>query len=101
MQDVELDLSITESTSTAAYRDFANEFLMKIWEQGQISLEQMLEVGKFPFGDQLLQSVKAQKEQLEQGQIPDALSPQLQQQVAQGANQQAVDQLYGAMRNAA
>lgn len=101
MQDVELDLSITESTSTAAYRDFANEFLMKIWEQGQISLEQMLEVGKFPFGDQLLQSVKAQKEQLEQGQVPDALSPQLQQQVAQGANQQAVNQLYGAMRNAA
>jgi hypothetical protein len=101
MQDVELDLSITESTSTPAYRQAANEFLMEIWKANQISLEQLLENGNFPFADQLLQSIRSQKEQLENGQIPDAMSPQLQQQVAQGANQQAAQQLYGAMRDAA
>lgn len=101
IRDIEFDLSITESTSTPAYREFANEFLMKIWESGQISLQQMLENGNFPFADQLLQSIKSQQEQLEQGRVPDALSPELQQQVAQGANQQAVHQLYGAMRQAA
>lgn len=101
MQDIELDLSIVESTSTQTYRDYANEFLMEIWRQNQISLEQLLEVGKFPFGDQLLQSIQAQKESLQDGQVPEGLSPQLQQQVAQGANPQVVNQLYGAMRGAA
>ena len=101
IRDVEFDLSITESTSTPAYRQMANEFLMQIWQTGQISLQQLLENGNFPFADQLLQSIQSQQEQLENGQVPEGLSPQLQQQVAQGANQQAVQQLYGAMRQAA
>ena len=101
IRDIEFDLSITESTSTPAYRQMANEFLMQIWSAGQISLQQLLENGNFPFADQLLQSIKSQQEQLENGQMPEGLSPQLQQQVAQGANQQAVEQLYGAMRQAA
>lgn len=101
LQDVEFDLSITESTSSQAYRQYANEFLMQIWEAGQISLEQLLTVGQFPFGDELLQSIKSQKEQLEQGQVPDGMSPELQQQVAASANQAGVQQLYGALRDAA
>lgn len=101
LSDVEFDLSITESTSSQAYRQMANEFLMEIWREGQISLEQLLTVGHFPFGDELLQSVQAQKEQLANGQMPEGMSPELQQQVAAGANQQAVQQLYGALRNAA
>lgn len=100
VRDVEYDLSIVESQSTPAYRQYANEFLMQIWAAGQISLEQLLEVGHFPFGDQLLQSIRSQKEQLEQGNVPQGLSPELQQQVQQGANQQAVNQLYGALRAA-
>lgn len=101
IRDVEFDLSIVESTSTPAYRQMANEFLMQIWQTGQISLQQLLENGNFPFADQLLQSIQSQQEQLENGQVPEGLSPQLQQQVANGANQQAVQQLYGAMRQAA
>lgn len=101
IRDIEFDLSIVESTSTPAYREMANEFLMKIWDSGQITLEQLLENGNFPFADQLLQSIKSQKEQLQQGQVPEALPVQLQQQIQQGANQQAVNQLYGAMRKAA
>lgn len=101
IRDIEFDLSITESTSTPAYRQMANEFLMQIWQTGQISLEQLLENGNFPFGDQLLQSIKSQQEQLAQGQTPEGLSPQLRQQTQQGANMQAVNQLYGAMRQAA
>jgi len=101
IRDVEFDLSITESTSTPEYRKMANDFLMEIWRANQISLEQMLQVGDFPFADQLLQSIKSQQEQLQNGEIPDAMSPELQQQVAAGANQQAANQLYGAMREAA
>lgn len=101
MRDVEFDLSITESTSTPAYRQMANEFLLEIWRANQISLEQMLQVGDFPFADQLLQNIQSQKEQLQNGEIPQGMSPELQAQVAAGADQQAANQLYGAMRNAA
>jgi hypothetical protein len=101
IRDVEFDLSITESTSTPEYRKMANDFLMEIWRANQISLEQLLQVGDFPFADQLLQSIQSQKEQLQNGEIPQGMSPELQQQVAAGANQQAANQLYGAMREAA
>ena len=101
IRDIEFDLSITESTSTPAYRQMANEFLVQIWQSGQITLEQMLENGNFPFADQLLQSIKSQQEQMQQGKTPDAMSPEIMQQVQAGANQNAVNQLYGALRNAA
>ena len=101
IRDVEFDLSITESTATPEYRKMANDFLMEIWRANQISLEQLLQVGDFPFADQLLQSIQSQKEQLQNGEIPQGMSPELQQQVAAAANQQASNQLYGAIREAA
>lgn len=92
IRDVEFDLSIVESTSTPAYRSMANEMLMQLWQQQAISVEQLLENGDFPFADQLLQSIKAQREQLEQGQVPDGISPELAAQAQQGANMQAAQQ---------
>lgn len=91
ISDVEFDLSIIESTTTPAYRAMANDFLMQIWQTGQITLEQLLENGDFPFADQLLQSIKSQQEQMEQGQQPQALPQGLQQQVQQGADMEAVN----------
>ena len=99
--DVEYDMKIGDNANSPVYRQIANEFLLQIWQAGQISLEQLLENGQFPFADKLLQSIQSQQEQLSQGQVPEGLSPELQQQVAQGANQQAVNQLYGALRQAA
>lgn len=101
IRDVEFDLSITESTTTPAYRHLANDILMQLWQAQAISVEQLLEHGDFPFADELLQSIKSQKEQLEQGKVPDGISPQLMQQAQQGANMQAVNQLQNAMRRAA
>jgi hypothetical protein len=98
IRDVEFDLSITESTNTPAYRQMANDFLIQIWSTGQISLEQLLEVGQFPFGDELLQSVRSQKEQMERGEMPQAISPELQQQVAAAADQEAVNRGYNMLR---
>lgn len=92
IRDVEFDLSIVESTQTPAYRQAANEFLMEIWKTGQISLEQMLEHGDFPFADELLQSLKSQNNTM-------ASIPQnVQQQAQQGANMQAVNTAYQAMK---
>lgn len=93
IRDVEFDLSITESTTTPAYRHLANDILMQLWQAQAISVEQLLEHGDFPFADELLQSIKSQKEQLEQGKMPDGLSPELMAQAQQGANMQAVNKL--------
>lgn len=98
MQDVEFDLSIVESTTTPAYRQMANDFLMEIWRSNQISLQQLLQCGDFPFADELLQSLQSQQEQMEQGQTPDAMSPELLSQVAQKADMDAVNKAYGMLK---
>ena len=97
IRDVEFDLSITESTSTPAYRQLANDWLMQLWQAQAISVEQLLEFGDFPFADELLQSIKSQKEQIQKGGMPEAMSPQLMQQVQQGVNMNAVNMLHKAM----
>lgn len=97
VQDVEFDLSIVPSTASPAYRAMANDFLMQIWGAGQISLQQLLQVGNFPFADELLQSLQSQTEQLQNGEMPQGLSPELVEQVQKGANMDAVNKLQQAM----
>ncbi len=99
IRDVEFDLSITESTTTPTYRMLANDILMQLWQSQAISVEQLLEHGDFPFADELLQSIKSQKEQLSQGQLPEGVSPELMSQAQQGANMEAVGRLQRAIAN--
>lgn len=98
LSEVEFDLSIEESTSTPVFRAMSNDILMKLFEMGAISVEQLLENGSFPFADQLLQSIKSQKEQMERGQMPDGMSPELVAQAQQGANMGAVNQAQALLR---
>ena len=98
IRDVEFGLNIAESTSSPVYRQLANDFLMEIWRAGQISLAQLLEAGDFPFADDLLESLKQQEQQMEQGQVPQGLPPELMQQAQAGANMNVVNTLDGAMR---
>lgn len=97
IRDVEMDISIIPSQATPAYRAISNDLLMELRREQAISLEQMLQAGSFPFADQLLQSIQSQKQQMEQGQVPDGISPELMQQVEQGANPEAIKMLQGAM----
>lgn len=85
IRDVEFDINITESTATPVYRQMANDFLMQLWQAQAITLEQLLQVGDFPFGDELLQAVNSQREDMENGNEPQAFSPQLQAQVSQAS----------------
>lgn len=93
-QDVECDVAITESTTTPAYRQFANDYLMQFWAAGQLSLIQLLKHGSFPFADALLQELEAQQQQVQQGQVPQGILAELAQQVQQGANMDAVNRGY-------
>lgn len=97
-RDTEFDLSIVESTATPVYRQIANDYLVKFWQSGQITLQQLLEVGDFTFADQLLQSIKSQQQQMQQGQTPEGVPPELMQQAQNGADMNAVNKLYGAMK---
>lgn len=98
MRDVETDISVIPSQATPAYRAIANDFLMELRREGAITLKQMLQVGDFTFGDALLQSIESQEEMLAEGQAPDGTSPELMQEVQQGANMEAVGRLHQAMQ---
>lgn len=97
IRDVMFDLSIIESTATPAYRQMANDILMQLWQAHAISTEQLLQHGDFPFGDDLLQSLQSQKEQLEQGQAPGNLPQELLERAQEGANMGAVNMAYNAI----
>lgn len=93
IRDVEFDLNITESTTTPVYRQLCNDILMQLWQQQAISVEQLLENGDFPFADDLLQSIRSNKEAMERGEQPQGFSPELMQKVQQGTNPRAMDML--------
>lgn len=93
IRDVEFDMSIVPSQATPAYRAIANDFLMQLFQAQAIGVEQLLEAGNFPFSDELLQSIRVQKEQMAKGQTPEGISPELMQQVQQGANPQVMQQM--------
>lgn len=86
IRDVECDIAVSESTSTPVYRQYANNILTQFWSAGQITLEQLLEHGDFPFADSLLQSIKSQQEQMQQGGTPQGVDPELMQQVEENAD---------------
>ncbi len=94
---LDIDISIAQSRATDAYRNGINSFLMDLFNARAISIEQLLQVGKFDFGDELLQSIQSQKEALQNGQSPEGLSPELAQRVQQGANMNAVNTAYDAV----
>ena len=96
--DLEADISIVQSPSSQQYKAWANDFLMQLFNAKAISIEQLLSVAKdLPYADALLQSIQSQKATLEQGQIPEGLSPQLAQQAQSGADPRAMQLLTQAM----
>ncbi len=94
VKDLEFDLSIAESQTSMASRQVSNDFLLQLLNAHYITLEQMLNTGSFPYADKLLSEVNKQKEAVQNGQQPQQLSPELQQQVQQGANMPAVNNMY-------
>lgn len=101
IRDVEMDISVVPSQATPAYRAITNDFLMQLFSQQAISLEQMLKAGDFPFADALLQNIQTQQQQMQNGQTPQGLPPELVQQAQQGANPEAMKLLQRAAGSAA
>lgn len=93
VRDIEFDLSITESTSTASYRQVVNDMLLQFWQAGAINLKQMLENGAFPFADKLLQSIETDGAEQEQDAMMQGIDPQVAEQLYQQANPQAMEMI--------
>ena len=90
IRDIEFDLSIVESSATPVFREQSKEILLELWRANAITVEQLLKHGNFPFADELLQDISSRENQLEHDKTPDGISPELVQQVQQGANMSAV-----------
>lgn len=96
--NIEFDLSMEEITSTPVFRALSNDILMKLFEMNAITVEQLLEEGSFPFADSLLQSIRSQKAQMEQGMSPEGVTPEMMAQAQQGTDMGAVAQAQEMLR---
>lgn len=93
VNDIEFDLNIMEGMETPAYRMIANDWLMKLWEHNAISIEQLLQHGSFPFADELLQSIKADREAISQGGMPRGIGQSIKEEIAANADADQVAKL--------
>lgn len=89
VRNAEMELTITESTSTPAYRLVMNDFMMQLFQAGQITIEELLQNGAFPGSDKLLQSIQARKNE----------EMQAQEAMMQGDVQQAAQQIQQQLPN--
>ncbi|MCM1452591.1 MAG: hypothetical protein NC102_10035 [Clostridium sp.] len=53
VRNVEFDLSISSGIATMATRQSNNALLLEIWKAGQITLDELLRAGDFPFAEAL------------------------------------------------
>lgn len=93
VRDIEFDLSITESTSTAVYRQIMNDMLFQFWQAGAINLKQMLENGAFTFADKLLQSIESDSAEADKEAMQQGIDPQAASQIYSQANPQAMEMI--------
>ena len=90
IKDAEFDFSIVQSQNSEMAKYNANQFIISLLQMNAIGLEQALSVAKdLPYADALLQSIRSQNQQIENGQIPEGVSPKLLQDAQMQAQQQA------------
>jgi hypothetical protein len=71
IRNPDFDNAIAKSNDTASYRMIIDDLLKELLMNNFISLEMYLEHASFPFADKILQSVRAQRQQMaESGQMP-------------------------------
>lgn len=87
VQNAEIDLTISEGYNTPAYQMLANDFLMELFRANALDVKTMLENSSFPFATKILEAIKRNEQQVQNGEamsgIPPELLAQMQQQVGQ------------------
>lgn len=71
IRNIDFDNQITKSNDTASFRMVVDDMLKDLLMNNFISLEMFLEHSSYPFSDKILQSVRAQRQEMERtGQMP-------------------------------
>lgn len=97
VQDIDFTVSIKESAESPVNRMMNNELFKLMWQQGQLSAEQLLTFGYFPGTEGLLQALRSAGEQVEQGGQLQQIPQEQIRQATEGANPQVLQQLQGAL----
>ena len=83
VQNCELDLTIAEGYNTPAYQMLANDFLMELFRSRAVDIKTVLENCSFPYAHKILEAVKRNEQQLQQGSQMEGISPEMLQQLEQ------------------
>ncbi len=94
VQNAEIDLTISEGYNTPAYQMLANDFLMELFRANAVDVKTMLENSSYPFATKILEAIKRNEQQAQQGEAMSGIPPELMVQVQQnlGAESGAVDE---------
>lgn len=76
VQNSDFDIVISESQLTPAYRAMMNQFLMQIFQMGQMNVKTLLKASSYPFSDKLLEEIEAEEMQMQQQQQQQMLAQQ-------------------------
>ena len=77
VQNVELDLTVADGYNTPAYQMLANDFLMELFRSRAVDIKTVLENCSFPYARKILEAVKRNEQQLQQGQQMEGISPEM------------------------
>ena len=89
VQNAEIDLTIAEGFNTPAYQMLANDFLMELFRANAVDVKTMLENSSYPFATRILEAIKRNEEQMQQGAPMSGIPPELLAQLQQGAQPQS------------
>lgn len=90
VQNAEIDLTIAEGYNTPAYQMLANDFLMELFRANAIDVKTMLENSSFPFATKILEAIKRNEQQAQEGKAMSGIPPELLAQVQQATQEQPV-----------
>ncbi len=89
VQGLDFDVKVTQGLDTPVYRQIMDDMLLNLMEKGAISVDLFLEHSTMPFADKLLQSIRKQQSDLQQGLPLSGADPELAE-AAQGADPRAL-----------
>lgn len=97
VQDIRFSVSIKESAESPVARMMLNDLIKEMWAAGAITAEQMLANSYYPGSEALLQSMRANREAVENGEAPSQIPQEQMQQVAQQSDIAKVQMLQQAL----
>lgn len=92
VQNAEIDLTISEGYNTPTYQMLANDFLMELFRANAVDVKTMLENSSYPFATKILEAIKRNEQQAQEGAPMSGIPPELLAQLQAQGGAEAVPQ---------